>query len=294
MIAILGPSMKIRECALGWIVLFASTACIDVSDLVFDRSGDPDGQGGSAGGGAGAGGGNGGTGGKTYAQVVMEDGPAAYWRMGEEDGTSIASDASGNALDALYFSSEENGEIQKGVPGAIAGDADTAVLASGGAEIVLDPHPFYFTGLEPYSFEAWVRVGAAEEQPSWILSCPSGYTNVGYGTSVSGSGVTHQRHGQPDLYDKIFVDTLLTNAFRHVVVTFDGEAGWLYIDAVPTQQSAEVFDTPLDAHVASFNLVETGAGTSVTVDELAVYDYALPLGRVELHFRCGSNGDCDD
>lgn len=292
MLATLGRSMKIRECALGWVVLFASTACIDVSDLVFDRSGDSGGQGGSAGGGAGAES-SGGSGGKTYAQVVMEDGPAAYWRMGEAEGTSIASDASGSELDALYFAGD-GGDIQRGVEGAIEGDADTAVRVSGGAEIVLDPHPFYFTGLAPYSFEAWVMTGPSGGQPNWILSCPSGYAGVGYFTSISETGALHERQGEPDLYDKIFVDTLFGNAFRHVVVTFDGDEGWLYIDAVPTQQAAEPFDTPIDPHVSSFDLVATGAPTSITVDELAVYDHALSLERVELHFRCGSTGDCGE
>jgi hypothetical protein len=41
-----------------------------------------------------------------YDEAVRQDGPAVYWRLGEQTGT-VAADASGNARDATYASPAE-------------------------------------------------------------------------------------------------------------------------------------------------------------------------------------------
>ena len=41
-----------------------------------------------------------------YDEAVRQDGPAVYWRLGEQTGT-VAADASGNARDATYTSPAE-------------------------------------------------------------------------------------------------------------------------------------------------------------------------------------------
>lgn len=281
------------------LVLLSVSGCIDVDDLVFDGNGPPGAGGGaggetsSNGGGAagGTGGGPGGGSGSAYVDVVMQDGPLAYWRVGEGEGTSIAADVSGNGNDALYFLPGATGSILRGEPGAITGDPDAAVRVSNGASIIKDPHPFLFPALAPYSFEAWVWVHEAE-LPAFVLACPSGFGSVGYETQIRADSLYHERHAEPDLLDKLSLETLFTTTFRHVVVTFDGSDGWLYIDALPSTPSATPLLVSIEPHANPFHVVETLEQVSVSIDELAVYDHALPLDRVEAHFRCGSTGDC--
>src|SRR5438874_13602683 len=57
-----------------------------------------------------------------YSAVVLADTPLGYWRLGESDASQPAKDASGNGYDGTY-----NGGVTVGQPGAINGDADTAV-----------------------------------------------------------------------------------------------------------------------------------------------------------------------
>jgi hypothetical protein len=285
----------------SWIAvaLLSASGCIDVDDLVFDGNG-PTGAGGGAGGdtsssgggtAGGAAGGLGGSLGSAYVDVVMQDGPLAYWRVGEGEGTSIAADASGNGHDALYVLPDAGGGIVRGEPGAIVGDSDASVRVSDGASIIRDPHPFLFPGLAPYSFEAWVWVHESP-LPAFVLSCPSGFGSVGYETQIRADSIIHERHAEPNLLDKLFLDTLFTSQFRHVVVTFDGSDAWLYIDALPSTPSPTPFLVSIEPHANPFHVVETLDEVSLSIDELAVYDHALPLERVEAHFRCGSAGEC--
>lgn len=280
----------------SWTLLAAGlilAGCIDTEGLVFDGGVGTQGNGGTGAGG-GATGGEGGTGVPGYAGLVMAEGPLGYWRLNEPEGTSIAADSSGNGHDALYFTNG-TGTITRGQPGALEGDPDLSAIVGDGAQIILDPHPFLFEGTTPYSAEAWVQVvGETEEvPPNWILSCPAGFgAGTGYETFIWPDSIYFERHDDPEL-DKLSGTTLFTTTFRHIVATFDGSVGWLYIDALPTEPNASTFDVSIPAHVSSFFVVNTQAAGVIAVDELAIYDHALSLEVVEAHFRCGSTGECD-
>src|SRR6266704_1952588 len=79
----------------------------------------------------------------TYPQTVLHDNPSFYWRLGETSGTT-AQDRSGHGRTGIY----ESGTTL-GLPGAIAGDTNTAVGLDGrsrgyitSAKIIDNPQPF--------------------------------------------------------------------------------------------------------------------------------------------------------
>jgi hypothetical protein len=265
----------------GVILAATSSACIETDHLLFD----------GAGAGAGAGGGGGGGGevgsGQTYPEVVKDDGPLAYWRVGEAGTAATAVDASGHGNDALYVA--DTGVVERGRPGAIAGDPDTAVSLSAGAYIVLDPHALSFTGLAPYTLEAWIRKEATDSGD--ILTC-LGQDGAGYEVLLLGSDIHHKRLAPPEDYDSIGASSVGLSSFRHLVAVFDGSEAQLYLDGVPTSSTNVVFDTPVPAHAGAFRVAASTAGELV-VDELAVYDQALSPARIEAHHRCGATAECD-
>jgi RHS repeat-associated protein len=86
-----------------------------------------------------------------YGDQILADRPMAYYRLGETSGTSAA-DASGNGHGGSYNS------VQLGSPGAVNGDANTAVSfnSPGQAYVSLPANTFNnFTG--GFTFEAWVN-----------------------------------------------------------------------------------------------------------------------------------------
>lgn len=56
-----------------------------------------------------------------YFETITAAGPEGYWRLGEASGTSAA-DASGHTHTGTY-----TGTVTLGVPGALAGDSNTAI-----------------------------------------------------------------------------------------------------------------------------------------------------------------------
>ena len=89
-----------------------------------------------------------------YANVVLTDGPAGYWRLDETSGTTAANLGSlGGAADGTYL----NG-VTLGLPGAIAGSTDTCAgfTATNGTTVDV-PYAASFNGPE-FTVECWAQV----------------------------------------------------------------------------------------------------------------------------------------
>ena len=86
-----------------------------------------------------------------YKDEVLADAPVVYLRLGEAG--EVATDTAGKFLLARY----QGGGIQRGVPGAIAGDSDPAVRLNGSTGWVGFGDAFDFTGRVPFSIELWVK-----------------------------------------------------------------------------------------------------------------------------------------
>src|SRR5579864_3854583 len=69
-----------------------------------------------------------------YPAVIAADAPKGYWRLDETSGTT-ANDSSGKGNALTY-----GGIYTLGVPGAIAGDPDTAVQFTGTGGVISRDH----------------------------------------------------------------------------------------------------------------------------------------------------------
>jgi hypothetical protein len=84
----------------------------------------------------------------SYVAEVLADLPAAYWRFGEDGGTT-ATDQRGTHPGSYV------GDVQLGVAGAIRGDSDTAIALDGGSVAFGDV--FGFEGRAAFTVEAWAK-----------------------------------------------------------------------------------------------------------------------------------------
>jgi hypothetical protein len=231
------------------------------------------GSSGAGSGGSGAGGGEP----RDYPAVVMSDGPVAYFRFGESSTTSGAVDQTGHH-DGDYRS------VTLGSPGAIAGDADSAVqlLGTSESEVYLGDE-FDFAGQTSFSFELWLKPSAVDDQTRRIVD-KSG-TNGGYVAVWSVGGLIMYR-GDPST--NMDIATLPASGvplgqFTYVTITFDGAHLKVYRNGIESESapaSASLPDTDLPLVV--------GEGFEGTFDELAIYDKALPPDRITAHYRAGA------
>jgi uncharacterized membrane protein YgcG len=200
-----------------------------------------------------------------YAQVVLEDDPAGYWRLGDGLDTSVMADETGHY----------SGEYKNGAGGAlqqgISGDGNTVAIFAGNGTYgyingIAAPH-------DAYTMEAWVY--ADDTNPATIMQ-------------HGGGGALYISGGR---YVFKQVNTIVTapvgptvGHFDHVVGTWDGATASIYVNG---HLAASAASTTRPSGSATFYI---GYGDVAPwfrgyLDEAAYYPTALSAARVLAHFE---------
>jgi hypothetical protein len=218
-----------------------------------------------------------------YGGEVKADQPLLYLRLGETS-SSTASDASGNGHAGTLFGSPSSTS-----PGALLDDTDAAIAFDG-----LDDHVSVAAGTlaNPASLtlELWVML------PEGAVS----QTLLAFGdSSVGGPVVEIDAAGslQVNLADTSGVSHVLNskdthpqpNSWQHVVATYDGLHGELYLNGSKVAELDEAFvpRTSGELHIGYSSL---GTYLSGSIDEVALYGSALSKGRTLEHYAIATQG----
>jgi hypothetical protein len=228
--------------------------------------------------------------GDSYPELVDEDNPWLYWRLGDPAG-SPTTDASGNGRTGTYRAG-----LTYGSTGALSGDVDTAVTNPGTSGIAYTNA--VTAGPSTYSLETWVRttttrggklIGLENVQTGWGTSYDRQLymTNAGVISYGIVTGGVRQTVSTPATYNN--------GAWHHVVATQDATGMKLYVDGVLRASAA--FATP-DAYngywrvgggnVTSWPGAPTSPALAGTQDETAVYLTALTPARIAAHYAAGN------
>jgi DNA-binding beta-propeller fold protein YncE len=213
-----------------------------------------------------------------YADVVLADGPAGYWRFGEPAGLT-ALDSSGNGNDGTYL-----GLPQLGVPGALAADPNTAVRMDGVNDTVRVPDANTLDVGNTFTAEGWIKRTATTKVHELM--------NKSFQLSVMGAA-----NGNQVFLRKPNVSTIArttggigTGAYHHIAVTKNGSGPGsvkFYIDGAPAP-SVDV--SAAQVIVDNNTLLTFGAAgsTSADYDEFAIYDGVLSAAQIQAHYDAGA------
>ncbi|THG29035.1 PKD domain-containing protein, partial [Glaciibacter flavus] len=224
-----------------------------------------------------------------YAQVVLNDNPSLFWRLGGS-GATAATDWAGS----------NNGVVGTGVGtvngGSIVGESGAASTFDGTSNGLVSTTS---TTSAPgnFSTEAWFKTTST-----------SGGKLIGYGSSSSGDSSNYDRHVYLDNDGRLTfgtypnsVKTVRSTASYndgawHQVVAAQGSDGMkLYVDGSLVGSDASVTSAqPYSGYwrLGGDNLngwPYAGSNENFTgaMDEFAVYDYALTAGQVSSHYAAG-------
>lgn len=235
-----------------------------------------------------------------YEDLVMESDPEAYWRLSGGSAT-VGDDSSGNGNDATL-----TGGVTTGQSGALAADDSTAVALDGTSGYLEAPSSASLNSpTAAVTVELWAKPtsgGFGDQRPVLIKGYTS-HTNpyyqygifffdtgqypktVGFGFATGGSAR--------------YVDALnsgwVYGQWNHIVATYDGARARIYVNGI-LRSSTAVTGTLSTYSTATTigayaNLAKT-SGNLFTggLDEVAIYDTALPFGVIEDHYLLGANG----
>jgi hypothetical protein len=232
----------------------------------------------------------------SYAQVVVADAPLAYWRLGESGGT-VAHDFWGGH-DGQYNST------LLGQPGYNANDPDTAATFG-----TLSPSDSYVGGIQgidfstfannaTFSVEAWVNGGAQSNGVGIVTyGYGSGGEQFNLDTGAGGNSFRFSVRDAINLAHNANGNIAPNGTWQHVVGVCDEPNGLvhLYIDGVENAVNSisggiQMGTTPISigsresGFNANYNLNFVGS-----IDEVAIYPYALSAAQVQNHYAAGLN-----
>lgn len=251
----------------------------------------------------------------TYANRVLSDGPALYWRLGDAPGASTAADEAGIQTGTVN-------DTTFGRPGAIIGDPDTAASPNSTSSRVVQPPLVNRQGLleanatrDDVTVEAWFRTtsnqggrligfgnsstgtSSSERADRTLYVSNQGRVLFGVRTRAEGTGNTSSRvrrtiESQAGLND---------GDWHHVVGTLASDGMRLYVDGVQVSTRSDVnsghgyygyWRVGADT-LSGFTSEPTSRRLNGDIDEAAVYYHALDASQIASHWNVSGHGSGD-
>ena len=223
-----------------------------------------------------------------YEAEVLADQPVVYLRLADSSG-AVATDVSGNGHHGSYV-----GTVAYAQPGALtAGHGDLAVKLPGSGG-----HLTVGSGVIPRSdaartIEAWFKIDGTPGSDTFF-NCGAGGSGTQLTLDVGATSVAIDVGGH-----RRGTTGLSLSGWHHLAVVFPDGAGssddWLvHLDAeqlalTTLSGSVQAIDTA-DSTVHIGRHLTTGASWSGWLDEIAIYDAAVPLRRLASHVQLATLG----
>jgi hypothetical protein len=230
-----------------------------------------------------------------YAGVVLGDGPAAYWRLGETNGASVAVDQT-SFHNGAYIGYTG---VELGAAGAPTNDTDTAsTFSSTTTNYVEVPYSSELGRTNAYTLEAWVYPLTSGVGQT-IMSAAGGVPNAGFELAMDPTGqwvfrTSHSTNSTGLFWDNLIGGPAALNEWTHLVATYDGAVKSLYVNgALAGTQAFNLFAAlGINIRLGAGGTAPTPAATvfNGTLDEIAIYRKALSPSQVMAHYLAGVLG----
>ncbi len=227
----------------------------------------------------------------SYSETVLENNPVVYWRLGESLGTTTAVDSGSSGTDATYV-----GSPQLGFPGALPGDADTAIKITDASTHVTAPG---FTLGTEYSASVWINSNSfADHSRHYIFDMRNGggawfFIDRTANSSVGEINVRGASVGGDSLFFP--TATLADGEWHHLAFTTSVSVGTiLYLDGAQIASSGSLAATGFSAGGRIGGFIGSGPSDADhwfdgALDELAMYNTALSAEQVLAQFNSAPN-----
>ena len=232
-----------------------------------------------------------------YARFVLGDGPAAYWRLDETNGATVAVDQAGFYPGTYY--GYTGSELEQS--GALTNDTDSGSLFTG-LNYVQVPYNAQLTTSNGLTLEIWANP-ASTGTAATLISCEGGLPIWGYVLSLSAAGnpvfTTYNSASSagPTSSSLTASTAIPSGAWSHIVATYDGTTKRIYVNGVLAGSQAA-------AYIPVANLsgvgVRIGAGINGvggiaspfigSLDEPAIYSQVLSGQQILTHYEAAVLG----
>ncbi len=210
-----------------------------------------------------------------YAQAVLADAPAAYWRLGETAG-STAADSAGASAGTVF------GGVTLNQSGALA-DGNPAMLFNGSTGYVRGANPAASLAGD-LTIELWLNVSLATRQ---TLISKSNLSEFELTLETWGQLNFYQGNGTTFEEIPLTFAGITANTWQHVVVTRTAATNTirLYVNGILKGSRTYTTAATASARLVSIGRSDSGAKyVNGRLDEVALYPAALSGVQVAAHY----------
>jgi len=226
-----------------------------------------------------------------YYEIIIADSPVNYWRLGE---------SSGNAVDVMgVHNLAWSGTPTYGVAGAIALDSNTAMTLDGSTEYASKSVADYRSADSQGSIECWFK--APSSGGPFVIFSTADLSSLRYFfVGVSATGYIYVAQTENDTEDRVVTTTtgLNNNMWHHLCLISSGTAYSIFIDGTELSLSTlsgsntgDWFGDTTSRDVLVIGCLQFNGGFAGhfngSLDEVAIYDYALSASKIEEHYLAG-------
>ncbi len=231
-------------------------------------------------------GGSPGANGSTYVSTVQNNGPAGYWRLGEQSGLTAYDSGAGS------FDGAIKGNVTMGTPGAIVGDSNTGMTFNGSSGYVSVPDNPALDSSGDITVEAWAKPGALNGTTQTVLQKGDSSSDVGpgwqYRLSLTSTnqwkGILFVGTAQYAVID--FLDTPSTNRWDYLAMVRSGSTLAFYVNGQIVNMNS--ISGPTNTSTGILAIGRSGGYSNYyfngSVDEAAVYGSALTASQIQSHY----------
>jgi Concanavalin A-like lectin/glucanases superfamily len=214
--------------------------------------------------------------GSNYDEVVLGDGPEAYWRFEE----TVSNTGALNEVDPVdKFGSYGTSVVPDAMP-LVAGSNSAVGLMTANDSLVNFGPIFDFTHEQDFTIELWLSLGDGQNEKH-IFGRRA--TNIGY--VLMHDGTSLQFFFQYAGVRMGPETTVLPGIGHHIVVTSREGELCIYRDTI--QSPCVTITDPPQLPVGNLSIGLNGFYFQGIVDEAAVYTHALAPGQIQAHYDCG-------
>ena len=223
--------------------------------------------------------------GPKYVEEVLADRPVGYWRLGDGSGTTARDHVGAHA--GTY----ERG-FSLGVAGVVSNDTAAWFDGQAGSRVRIGD-VFDFPDKASCTLEVWVKWDGGHA--GYVIAKKSSIDGTGYSllaSPLTGDSVlwVYSRTLRPDLTDAVQYTAPKSPRFAHVVATYDGTKGRIFFNGVEANSANFGLNLPGNSAILALGSNSGGDGAfNGTLDEVAIYDHALPLARIQTHYQAANS-----
>ncbi len=225
--------------------------------------------------------------------------PVGYYRLNTTNAVPAEVAAKNEGSLGAAFDGAYAGLPGRDQPGAIAGDASTAISTYGSGQRVVVPYAADYNPQGPFTVEAWLKPAAldggltaplnaahmASPRSGWLL-----YQNGADGWSFR----LYNQNGNTFSLELVGGAPVAVDTWYHVVAVYDGTAATLYVNGASVASGSPAGDpTPYVANTDGPFVIGARSDFAYqwkgTADEVAIYTTALSAGDVTAHYQNGTN-----